>query len=298
MREMKKAAGGFYRVVRADLKKLAVALLGAALLGVLLPGAGAAAGDGKDPVALPVVMYHSLLKDPAMQGKYVLPPDTFEEDVRYLLNHGYTPVLPEALVAYTRGGSLPEKPVVLTFDDGYLNNYTYAFEIARRYGVKFLLSPIGKWADEYTAHPDENPAYAELSWPRLREMAASGLVELGNHTYDLHRTDRGRTGAGQKKGEGEAAYRALLMADLQKAQEAFRAHTGKTPAAFVFPFGARNRLTDQIVREAGFAVTFTCAETVSTVTRDPESLFGLGRFRRPLGMSAREFFEDKMGLEG
>ena len=73
--------------------------------------------DSAGGVSLPVLMYHSVAPVPEQQ--YCVTPETLESDLRYLQAHGYETVSPEELVAYTNGnGTLPEKPVMLTFDDG------------------------------------------------------------------------------------------------------------------------------------------------------------------------------------
>ena len=78
------------------------------------------AADSAGGVSLPVLMYHSVAPVPEQQ--YCVTPETLESDLRYLQAHGYETVSPEELVAYTNGnGTLPEKPVMLTFDDGYYN---------------------------------------------------------------------------------------------------------------------------------------------------------------------------------
>lgn len=64
-------------------------------------------------------MYHSVLKDQKMDGKYVVSPTEFENDLIYLKEHGYTTIFLQELVDYVySGAALPEKPVVITFDDG------------------------------------------------------------------------------------------------------------------------------------------------------------------------------------
>ena len=81
-------------------------------------------------IFVPSVMYHSLLKDPDRAGDYVVSPAVFEEDMRYLAEKGYETVFASDLIDFVeKGVPLPEKPVLVTFDDGYLNVMTY--EIGR-----------------------------------------------------------------------------------------------------------------------------------------------------------------------
>lgn len=300
---MKRSGHGFYVLIRVKKWVLALAgvvftaMLAATVRAAAAPAVGAPAeGAPAEGVPLPVVMYHAVLKDESRHGQYVVSPDELESDLKYLKDHGYTTIFVEDLIAYTKGGDLPEKPVLITFDDGYYNNYVYAYQIAKELDCKIVISPIVSWADYYTDTGEENAYYTHATWPRLKEMTGSGVVELQNHSYDLHKTGKGRTGAKRLKGESLEAYTAFLTADLEKAQQAFLEHTGKAPAAFVYPFGAYNQSTAQIVKDMGFAATFTCEEKICRVTRDPESLYGLGRFLRPSGISSEDFFKKRMKL--
>lgn len=247
----------------------------------------------EESVKIPIVMYHSVLKDESRHGKYVISPAEFETDVVWLKQHGYTTILVSDLIAYTKGAPLPEKPVLLTFDDGYYNNYLYAFEIAKKHRAKFVISPIGYYSDYYTETGETNGYYTHCLWSHLREMTDSGLVEVQNHSYNLH-----KGGVGIKKRGGETAqqYRARLSEDLNQAQQRIETETGALPTTLVYPFGAVSRETPKIVKELGFACTLTCEEHVSAVSRDPESLYGLGRYLRVSGGSSQTFFEKKMGL--
>ena len=127
-------------------------------------------------------------------------------------------------------------------------------------------------------------------------MAESGLVEVQNHSYDMHEEKGGALGVKKRPGETDSAYRERLTADIDKAQEAFKSNLGAAPSTFTYPFGAVSESTPGIIRELGFSATLTCREVVSTVTRDPESLYGIGRFLRESGISSREFFEKRMKL--
>lgn len=283
---------GLYRLVRVNWKILWCAVLStAAGLAALFTVSAAA---GREEVELPVVMYHAVLKDEARHGRYVISPAEFENDLTYLEQHGYTTVLIGDLIAYTQGGSLPEKPILLTFDDGYYNNYLYAFEIAKRHRAKFVISPIGCWADHYTETGEKNAYYTHATWEQLREMADSGLVEVQNHSYDLH-----KNGVGVKKrsGETEEQYQNRLTEDLQKAQSAIETHIGAAPTALAYPFGAVSSSTLALVKKLGFSCTLTCEEKTSRITAEPDSLYGLGRYLRISGISSQEFFENRMKLK-
>lgn len=283
-----------YALVKLDLRLLALGLL-AVILGAAAVVTASARASG-EAVAIPIVMYHSVLKDEAYHGKYVISPAEFENDLLYLKQHGYTTILMEDLINYTKGGSLPEKPILLTFDDGYYNNYLYAFKIAKKYQCKFVLSPIGYYADFYSETGETNAYYTHATWEQLKEMADSGLVEIQNHSYDMHKTKSGAQGAKQRPGESDAAYCARVSADLTRAQTAFQTNLGTSPTTFVYPFGAMSKTTPGLVKELGFSATLICRETISAVTRDPESLYGLGRFLRESGISSQEFFEKRMKL--
>lgn len=283
-----------YALVRINLRTLCLSAL-AFILGAAAIITASAMSSGEQ-VEIPVVMYHALLKDQAYHGKYVVSPAEFENDLIYLKEHGYTTILMEDLIAYTKGGSLPEKPVLITFDDGYYNNYLYAYAIASQYRCKFVISPIGRYADSYSESGETNAYYTHATWDHLKEMADSGLVEVQNHSYNLHENKSGAQGAKQRPGETDAAYRARISADLTKAQEAIREHVGTAPTTFVYPFGAVSKGTPELVKSLGFSATLSCQEKISTITRDPESLYGLGRFRRESGISSQEFFESRMAV--
>lgn len=286
------ARGTWYHVVRMDFKILLALLLLGIFVGAAVLSVRAMEGDG---VQVPVVMYHSLLRDEGRLGDYVISPGEFESDMTYLKEKGYTTVLMEDLIAYTKGGDLPEKPILITFDDGYYNNYCYGFEIAQRLGVKFVLSPIGYYADAYTDTPDENAYYSHATWPQLEEMSQSGLVEIQNHSYNLHKSKE-RLGTKKLPSESPEDYKELLTQDLLLSQEKIEAHTGKRPTTFVYPFGAVSAGEPDLVKELGFQASLSCEEKTSVITRNPDSLYDLGRYLRKTGISSSRFFEQVMKL--
>ena len=172
--------------------RLRCLLLAASLL---FPAGGIWSGERQE-VLLPVLMYHELKYTDL--GKDVILPEEMESDLRYLAREGYTTVLMKDVLAYVYNGEpLPEKPVLLTFDDGYGSNYRNLFPLLREYGAKAVISVIGKSADEFSRLPKEGGPYVHASWEQLLEMRDSGLVELQNHSNNLHRDDGGIRGCGR-----------------------------------------------------------------------------------------------------
>ncbi len=252
-------------------------------------------------VRVPIVMYHGLLPEKGRQGPYVIDPALFESDLQYLQAAGYETVTVADLLRYVQEGkALPEKPVMLTFDDGYYNNYLYALPLLKQYGMKAVLAPIGVVSAFYSDNPREqnHERYSHATWEQLREMVDSGCWEIQSHSYDLHHNEKGeRHGASKLKGESTATYQAMLKTDVATANQLLKEKVGVTPTAFVYPFGAAHKDARPVLEALGFAATFSCEERVSTVTRDPESLWWLGRYRRPHDKSSAAFFAAVLGEE-
>ena len=244
-----------------------------------------------------ILMYHSLLKDPARHGKYVVSPDLFESDLKYLKEHGYSFVGIQELIDFVYSGApLPKKSIVITFDDGYYNNYLYAYPLLEKYDAKMVISVIGKYTDLYDGEKP-NAYYSHVTWDMINEMLASGRVEIGNHTYSMH-TNGERRGSKKIKGETDEHYSKILTEDIGKLQVEMFEHTGTYPSVYTYPFGAISNASFGIIADMGFLASLSCAEKPSTVTRGkPESLRCLGRFLRPTKISSADFFEKKINIE-
>ena len=92
-------------------------------------------------VRLPIIMYHHVLKDSNKWGKYIVSPKEVEKDIIYLKEQGYTTILMEDLINFVyNNGKLPDKPILLTFDDGYMSNYTYVLPLLKKYDCKAVVS--------------------------------------------------------------------------------------------------------------------------------------------------------------
>lgn len=246
---------------------------------VLCPLAAYAAGEEADAVPLPIIMYHEVKPDKS--GKDAIQPWELESDLRWLAANGYTTVVMADVIAYVRNGTpLPEKPIILSFDDGYYNNYVYVLPLLQQYSARIVLSLLGRNTDDFTEWPSKSIDYAHVTWDQLNEMLDTGLVEVQNHSYDLHAYTSERHGCMQNRGESDAAYTQLLRADLQRLQDELAEHTGRTPDTFAYPYGKYGDLTDTVLRDMGFQATLTCDWGVNHITRDPACLYRLGRICR------------------
>ena len=190
------------------LGSIALSLCAALLIGSRLPGRRAEPAVmqqelAQEEVRLPIVMYHSVVDDPARQGDYVVTPQTVREDLQYLKSRGYQSVTLAQLVDYVyHGGDLPEKPVLITFDDGCYNNYQYVLPILQQLEMTAVISPVASWSEQADADGSEHTIWSYLRGERMLEMAMTGYVEFANHSYDLHQVGA-RKGALRKTGEGE-----------------------------------------------------------------------------------------------
>lgn len=225
-------------------------LLCAAALALLLVLAGALLWSIYDAKGrFTVLEYHDFTDDPAKATDYTMTTDALRRDLDWLRSHGYTTILPRELAAGRcgDGSPLPEKAVLLTFDDGYESNYTLAFPILREYGAKAAISLI-------TARIDaEKPGF--LTWEQCREMAASGLVEFASHTNDLHISDE-VMGINRKDGETEEEYAARVFPDLETSIARIEDETGQGVTTFTYPLGDMEEWAEDFLR-GHFAVTLS-----------------------------------------
>lgn len=230
-------------------------------------------------VIVPIMMYHEVRL--SNFHKLAISPSELAADLTYLRKEGYTTINMEDLIRYARGkGNLPEKPIVLTFDDGYLNNYAYAYPVLKRYGDKAVLSIIAKNTDDFTRVPDDNMKYAHMTWDQVREMQHAGVFEIQNHTYNLHAMGKKRFGCKKLPGESLETYTNVLTDDLTRCQQEIRDETGVTPTTFTYPYGNVSKESLPIIKKMGFQASLSCVYGINVLPRDPDALFVLKRVSR------------------
>ncbi len=203
-----------------------------------------------------ILNYHHL--DPAVRSSSTISPQLFAEQMKYLKDHGYTVISLQQLKKYllapqTKGvangnngnGTLPDRAVVITFDDGYASFYEYAYPVMKEYGFpSTLFTIVGKVSNP---SPNEVP---KLTWEQVKEMAATGLVDFQSHTYDMHYLVN-------KKSALIAEQTLKVQTDLRLAQDVLAFHTGRFVDAIAYPFGHYNRSLIHIARQEGYRLGFT-----------------------------------------
>lgn len=245
----------------------------------------------RDGIKLPIVMYHLVLDDNKRLGKFIISPDELKSDMQYLKDNGYSTVVFADLVNYVENGApLPEKPIMITFDDGYYNNFLIAYPILKEFGFKAVLSVIGIQSEKYSASGERSKYYSHMTWEDIK--ASTDVFEIQNHSYNLHSYGKARNGAGKKKGESSEAYKKMLFDDLSKNQRLIKEKTGIDAYVFTFPFGSMCNDAHAVVKDdLKYKGSLSCEEGINFITHDKECLFKLKRCNRPSGKASAEFFE-------
>lgn len=194
-----------------------------------------------------VLMYHSVAPDGTDCNAWTITTGTFREHMQYIADAGYSVVGPSDLVS---GEPLPERCVMITFDDGYADNFTNALPILEEFEYKAVVALIT------SCMGDDGQFW--MSWDMCRQAAEGGWLELGVHTHDTHRYP----GIQRLEGETQEEYEARLFPDLLTAIALIEEKTGTTPLHFAYPQGIVDEWALEFINEH-FPVTVTSYEGVN-----------------------------------
>ena len=226
-----------------------------------------------------VLMYHNIREGRASDTE--ISPERFKEHMDALITAGYSAISISDLVDFVEFGTpLPDNPVLITFDDGYMSNYEYAYPILKEYGLR---------ATVFITTTSVGETIGDLQyfgWAEAQKMAQSGVFEIGRHSFDMHLyptpaspgPEEGRYGMQRYPGEPEADYIAAIRYDTESFNAAYEQHLGSQPVSLAFPYGAYAQLTEELLREYGYKVTFTTKPGVNEILKGlPQTLYGLNR---------------------
>lgn len=184
-------------------------------------------------IKVPILLYHYIAGNPNPKDRardsLSVPPDKFEDQMQYLSQNGYTPITLDTLYGIYNGQtSAPAKPVILTFDDGYIDFYTNAFPILRRFNfhaVSFI--PTGLVGGSYY-----------MNWEQIKEIQESGLVTFEGHSVS-HANLAG------------LSYAAALK-QLIDSKNVLQAQTGYPVNFVAYPYGVSNKTVWAAAQKAGY----------------------------------------------
>lgn len=215
--------------------------------------------------SVPVFMYHEFVTEEDLAGgvafdEYAIYSYEFEQDLKWLSENGYTTITASQLVSYLEGsGSLPDKPVILTIDDGKYGVYKRAWPLLKQYNMKAVLAVIGSRIDQAVAAIDKR----ELSeapyctWDEIGEMSDSGVIEIISHTYNLHIFNHdGREGACTAENETSAQYLPMAQKDFVKITRKIYEVTNSRTIAMAYPYSKRTAESDKAWLQAGCKLLF------------------------------------------
>ncbi|MBE6626272.1 MAG: hypothetical protein E7628_03685 [Ruminococcaceae bacterium] len=243
-----------------------------------------ASGVSEDNIAtrVPIIMYHNITDDG--DSDMAISESELEAHLKRLADEGYTTVTFDMLYDYvTYGTTLPEKPVVITFDDGYLSNYERAYPLLEKYGMCATVFAIGYSVGCDTYKDTDNPITPHFDEKQMQEMVSSGVIDIGSHTYDMHQSEAYETGVArttmaQLGGESEAEYLDAIRADVQRSKEQLSGITGEEIRVLSFPEGYYNDNILAVLREKGVVMSVSTKWGVATVIKGLEqSLYAMKR---------------------
>lgn len=251
------------------IKKLLGISLILMIVGFSLSRAGAvspALSTAVRPEQVPVLMYHKVspYQEHGRLGLRITP-ENFEQQVKHLKSQGYNTVSLDRLTEHWETGTpLPARPVVLTFDDGYEDNYLFAYPVLKKYGYTatiFLVYDDIEGYNEWETDKIRHPTVKLLSWSQIREMQDWG-ISFQSHTL----THPSLTWLSPEKVQHEVAQ---SKTELENA-------LGTPVNYFAYPYGRCNWQVAGAVHRAGYKAALTTVKGRNDIGTDRYMLKRLG----------------------
>lgn len=228
--------------------------------------------------------YHDIQDGPPDQTFLSVSTDQLINQLAWLREAGFKAVsIDQVLAAHEGRAPLPEKPVLLTFDDGYKSFYSRVYPILKAYQWPAVLAPVGKWVDtppggkvDFGGLPVNRDRF--LNWQNISEMYQSGLIEIAAHTNDLHfgtlanpqgnkepAASSYRFNAQTQAYETPKHYRQRLSNDAKVIAAKIEKATGQPPRVWVWPYGSAGGTALQILGQEGYGIAMTLENGAGTV---------------------------------
>ena len=219
---------------------------------------------------VPVLMYHHV--NPHQGDTVTVTPQTFEGQMEHLREAGFKTLKLDELMSYIKGDMDIQKAVVITFDDGWLDNYLYAFPVIKKYGLNAVIFLVTDWVDTASSSisdiPGDVPGHSEskslirkgrshevvLNWELIGEMLQSGAVEFHSHTKSHRPCD-------QLSGDE-------LLEELEGSKRAIEKNLGPCPY-LCWPYGKYDDTALDTARSSGYRALFTTRRGIVKTGSNP-----------------------------
>ena len=236
---------------------------------------------------LTVIGYHEIINSKnALIPQYAVTTQQFQQHILWLQKNGFHFISIDQLIQAHQGKyHLPQKPVLLTVDDGYASFYQNAYPIVKANKIPVVLAVVGSWLQPKEGQKVDFSGESiqrnqMLSWAELKEMQNSGWVEIASHSYDLHRGILANPQGNLEPAavtrlydpktasyENDMAYQQRISRDLKKNNEILIAHGLKSPRVMVWPYGHYNMQTVNIAKTAGMPIAISLDDGENSVKK-------------------------------
>lgn len=221
---------------------------------------------GKQAHTVPVLMYHHVSPQ---QGFINCSPANFEDQLRWLKSKGYTSLTADQFAGHLNGKSVPRRSVLITFDDGYLDNWVYASPLLQKYGFNAVLFIVTSWIGNGSVRNNMNstnlpftPDHSQcmqliqtgeydkfmLRWSEIHQMQEQGVFEFHSHTHTHTRWDK--SDQSSKKNE-------LMQSEIEQSRQCLQDNLGSVSEHFCWPQGYFDEDYVNIAVQAGFKYLYT-----------------------------------------
>jgi peptidoglycan/xylan/chitin deacetylase (PgdA/CDA1 family) len=224
--------------------------------------------DEAKKAKVPIMMYHDIL--PKKEVFFDVTPEELEADFELIKSKGLTPISLDQLIIHLRTGSpLPNKPILLTFDDGYGGHYEYVYPLLKKFKYPAVFSV-------YVKNMGINTGRSHVTWEQLKTMAGDSLVTIAGHSQ-THPPDL------TKLSDEE------LITEVIKSKEVLEKNLGESIRYFTYPTGKNDARVRKLVSEAGYIAALAMDDLKEKFAGESENLLAIERF----GQSRLEELVDK-----
>jgi len=215
--------------------------------------------ESKRSCSVPILMYHDVGE--TTNSPWCVPIETFRSHMISLRAQGYKTILPSDIIAHLKWGKLlPRKPVIITFDDGYLSTLTIIEPMLKENGFQAVIYLITGQVAETAADRRKYEGKKCLIWPEVSAMQKRGTFVFGGHSH----------------AHNNLAGDANPWTQISECRRQLRLHGIRQPYSFCYPYGQYNQETIKAVTQARFQVAVVCEDAVASIG-PATNLFALPR---------------------